>query len=65
MSAAAAGKEAEPFGSHTEFDYLIPVSGRVELAVYNVLGRRMCTLHDRPGSEGDPRETRATIAVAM
>jgi len=42
-----------PFGAHTELDYFIPVAGRVELTVYDVLGRRVRTLLDRHEGEGD------------
>ena len=42
-----------PFGAHTELDYFIPVAGRVELTVYDVLGRHVRTLLDRHESEGD------------
>ena len=42
-----------PFGDHTQLDYFIPESGRVELTVYDVLGRRVRTLLDRQESVGD------------
>jgi Calcineurin-like phosphoesterase/Purple acid Phosphatase, N-terminal domain/FlgD Ig-like domain len=42
-----------PFGSHTELDYFIPAAARVELTVYDVLGRRVRTLLDRHEGAGD------------
>jgi len=42
-----------PFGNHTQLDYFIPAPGRVELTVYDVLGRHVRTLLDRDEGEGD------------
>ena len=52
LSRLSAGRP-NPFGSHTELDYFISSPGRVELTVYDVLGRRVRTLLDRHESEGD------------
>ncbi len=46
-----------PFATHTQLDYVVPASGRVEVRVYDVRGRRVRTLLDRHESAGGNRVT--------
>lgn len=41
-----------PFNPSTTIEYSLPVASRVNITVYNVLGRRVKTLLDRPVSAG-------------